>query len=253
MCLVVLASGVHPRHPLVLVANRDERHARPTAPLGWWADAPILAGRDLEAGGTWFGVVAGGRFAVVTNVRGAEAPLSAPSRGTLPPRFLASALAPGAFLEDFAADAARYAGFNLLVGDAGGLGVLCNRDARGPIGLAPGIHALSNGPPGVTWPKVVLAGERLGAALARPLEAEALFEVLADRAEADVARLPDTGVGVALERVLSPTFIVQPDYGTRSTTVLVLDPDGGGWVAERTFDASGAARATRRFTLPPRP
>jgi uncharacterized protein with NRDE domain len=252
MCLVAFAFGVHPHHPLVLVANRDERHSRPTAPLDWWREPPILAGRDLEAGGTWFGIVPGGRFAVVTNVRGAGAPPGAPSRGTLPTRFLASTAAPEAFLADLADEAGRYAGFNLLVGNGNRLGVLSNCDPHGPRPLGSGVHALSNGPPGVAWPKVRLATERLRAALEGPLDDEALFAVLADRTVADDAHLPDTGVGLPLERVLSPAFIVQPDYGTRSTTLLVLDPDGGGRVAERTFDATGAVRATQAFTLPTR-
>ena len=201
MCLVAFAFGVHPRHPLVLVANRDERHARATAPLDWWREPPILAGRDLEAGGTWFGVVPGGRFAVVTNVRGAEAPPGAPSRGTLPTRFLTSTASPEAFLAQLEGEAARYAGFNLLAGDGDRRAVLCNRDPAGPRPLESGVHALSNGPPGVAWPKVALATERLREALAGPLDDESLFAVLADRAVADDAHLPDTGVGLALERV----------------------------------------------------
>jgi len=250
MCLVALALGVHPDHPLVLVANRDERHARATAAMAWWPDSPVLGGRDLEAGGTWFAVTPAGRFGVVTNVRGKAAPRGAPSRGHLPLQFVRGSDTPLAFLARIAADADRYAGFNLLVGDAHHVALLSNADAAGPRPLEPGLHAISNGPPLARWPKVRHAGERLAAALAGPPDDERLLGLLTDRTPAADDELPDTGVGLALERALSPSFIVQPDYGTRSTTLLVLGA-AGGRVIERSYDPGGAPRATRRFRLPP--
>jgi uncharacterized protein with NRDE domain len=249
VCLVALAWRVHADLPLVIVANRDEMHARPTAPMDWWSAPRLLAGRDLEAGGTWFAVDGRGRFGVVTNVRGRPAPAGAPSRGTLLPRFVGGDEPPLAFLAAIAAECGRYAGFNLLVGDATGLACLSNADDRGPRALGAGVHALSNGPPDARWPKVRHAGERLASALAAGADDDALLGVLAGRQRAPDDELPDTGIGLALERALSPPFIVQPQYGTRSTTVLAAGP-GGGRVLERAYDTAGRPLATRRFDLP---
>jgi uncharacterized protein with NRDE domain len=250
MCLAVLGWQVHADYPLVLVANRDELHSRPTAPLEWW-DAPgVLGGRDLEAGGTWLAVDANGRFGLVTNLRGAPSPAGAPSRGSLIPRFLAGSASPGDFLASLAAEAARYAGFNLVVGSRQELACLSNADDRGPRLLKPGIHGLSNGAPGSDWPKVRRGRERLASVLGAP-DAESLLAVLEERHQADDADLPDTGVGLELERVLSPQFIVAPHYGTRSTTALLLAAGGGGAVIERSFAPDGTAVATRRVDLPP--
>ena len=251
MCLVAIAHRVRPDLPLVLVANRDEMHARATAPMHWWSAPPLLAGRDLMAGGTWFAVDGRGRFGLVTNVRGAPVPTGAPSRGELVPRFVAGDQRPGDFLADLEADAGRYAGFNLLVGDGTGIRWFSIADGRPAYAPPTGIHALSNGVPGASWPKVRIACERLGAALGAPAPDDAaLLAVLAQRSPAPDAELPDTGVGLALERALSPPFIVGPDYGTRSTTVLVIGADGHGRVLEQSHDALGRPFLDRRFALP---
>ena len=250
MCLAVFGWQVHADFPLVLVANRDELHARPTAPLDWWGTPPLLGGRDLEAGGTWHAVDARGRFGLVTNLRGAPTPAGAPSRGTLIPQFLTSNASPSDFLESLAAEAHRYAGFNLLLGDPLELACLSNADRSGPRRLEPGIHGLSNGPLHSNWPKVRRGRERLAEAIASPA-AESLIAVLAERTPANDAELPDTGVGVELERLLSAPFIVAPHYGTRSTTSLLLAADGSGVAIERSFAADGLALTTRRIDLPP--
>ena len=252
MCLVVLAWQVDRDRPLLLVANRDEMHARPTEPMAWWPAPRLLAGRDLVAGGTWLGVADRGRFGLVTNVRGAAAPAAAPSRGTLVPRFLAGTLSPTTFLESLAGEAGDYAGFNLLLGDDRELAYLTNADRRGPRLLAAGIHGMSNGPLDAAWPKVRRSCERLAAQLSTAQrDAEELLEVLADRTPAADVELPDTGVGLATERLLSAAFIVAPRYGTRSTSVLVLGRDAGA-ALERTHRADGAVLGTRRFELPGR-
>jgi uncharacterized protein with NRDE domain len=252
MCLVVLAWNPPAAEPLVLVGNRDELHARATAPMGWWRAPRLLAGRDLVAGGTWLGVADGGRFGVVTNLRGAPSPAAAPSRGTLIPSFLGGVAPPGEFLGALAAEAHRYAGFSLLVGDARELWYLSNGDPGGPRRLEPGVHGLSNATLAAQWPKVRRARARLAARLARPLaDPEELLTLLEDRAPAPDAELPDTGVGLARERALSPLFIVDPRYGTRSTTALVLDGQGGGRVVERSHGADGAATGLRRFRFGP--
>jgi uncharacterized protein with NRDE domain len=250
VCLVVFAWQVSPQRRLVLIANRDELHARPTAPIHWWPEPPLLAGRDLEAGGTWLGVDARGRFAAVTNFRGGPVPPAAPSRGTLIPSFLAGDLSPATFLANLAGVAARYAGFSLLVADEESLGYFCNRAPESPRLLPPGLYGLSNATLDAPWPKLVRSRARLAAALDTADRPESLLELLADRRAAPDPELPDTGVGLELERRLSAPFIVDPHYGTRSTTALVLDGDGRGAAVERSFAADGRILATVRADLP---
>jgi uncharacterized protein with NRDE domain len=250
MCLVILAWNAPAQERLVLVGHRDEFHARAAAAMDWWGVPRLLAGRDLVAGGTWLGLTDGGRFGVVTNLRGAPNPPDPPSRGTLIPRFLAGGAPAGTFLGEVAAQAHRYAGFSLLVGDERELWYLSNGDPAGPRRLEPGIYGLSNGTLAADWPKVRRSRERLGARLARPLGApEELLGLLADREPPPDAELPDTGIGLERERLLSPPFIVSDDYGTRAATAVVLDHDGRGRVVERTHGADGSVTGTRHFQL----
>jgi uncharacterized protein with NRDE domain len=251
MCLVVLAWNAVRGRRLVLVGNRDEMHARPTAPMGWWRSPRVLAGRDLSSGGTWLGIDTRGRFGVVTNFRTAAAPPSAaPSRGTLIPRYLCGELTPAAFLEALATEADRYAGFSLLLADEHELGYFCNRAAGPPQLLPAGIYGLSNGTLDAPWPKLVNSRAALAERLrARPPRADELLDLLADRAPAADADLPDTGVGLAAERRLSAAFILGMEYGTRSTSALVLGTDGDGAVVERSYAADGSQTGLRRFRL----
>lgn len=249
MCLVVFAWNAVNGRRLVLVGNRDEFHARPAAPMQWWASPPLLGGRDLLGGGTWLGIGTGGRFGVVTNLRGGPSPPAAPSRGTLIPRFLASGDRPARFLAALAGEAGRYAGFSLLLGDDRELACLSN-DGGGVQLLGPGIYGLSNGPLDAPWPKVLKSRARLAARLRQPLgETHELLELLADRAPAADAQLPDTGIGLERERRLSPAFIVSDGYGTRAATALVIDADGSGSVVERSHGPDGAATGSRHFRL----
>lgn len=250
MCLVVLAWKVSPHTRAVLAGNRDEFHARPTAPMDWWAAPPLLAGRDLSAGGTWLGLDRRHRFAVVTNFRGGMPPPHAPSRGTLIPRFLAGSLTPDEFLAELALEADRYAGFSLLVADEDSLGYFCNRASEPPRSLPPGVYGLSNATLDAPWPKLVQSRAALTARLgAATLAPEELLEVVADRRHAADAGLPDTGVGLELERRLSPAFIVGSDYGTRSSTALTLGTDGRAVILERSYGTDGLTVGSRRFTL----
>ena len=182
MCLLVLAWNVHPRYRLVLAANRDEFHDRPAAPLGWWQDAKgIVAGRDLRGSGTWMGAARSGRFGVVTNFRDLEPPPTpdAPSRGELVPGFLADTTSPQRYLDELRGHAARYAGFNLLVGDADALHYYANRNGVTSTQLTPGVYGLSNHLLDSPWPKVLRTRERLGGLARRDaLEADRLFELL---------------------------------------------------------------------------
>lgn len=242
MCTLLLAWRVDPSRPLLVAANRDELYARPTAPATWWSDAPkLLAGRDLEAGGTWLGVTRDGRFAALTNVRepGVSPPPGAPSRGRLVADFLRGADGPAAYLAGV--EAGAYAGFNLVVGDADALHYLSNRSGEsGP--LAPGVHGLANAGLDTPWPKVRRGRASLGAlAAAGAATTGALLGLLMDRSAPADDELPDTGVGLAVERMLAPLFVVGPVYGTCSATAVVFHRDG--WVdfCERTTRPGPAA------------
>jgi len=242
VCLIALASALHRDYPLLLVANRDEYYQRPTRPLTWWSDVPgLLAGRDLQAGGTWLGVTREGRWAAVTNYREGLPPSAPRSRGALTLSFLQGSASPIDFARAIAPEAHLYNGFNLLVGDRQ-QAVYCSNRGSGNQILKPGIHTLSNHLLDSPWPKSLLASqnltELLGSALAP--EPEALLAVLADRTVFADHLLPSTGVELAWERMLSAPFIVGEDYGTRCTTVLLLHRSGRVRMLEQSF-VGGAA------------
>jgi uncharacterized protein with NRDE domain len=239
MCLALVALDAHPRLPLVVAANRDEFHAREAAPAHWWPDG-TLAGVDRVGGGTWFGVDGKGRWALVTNFReGVPRDPAAPSRGTLVTRALADRASPLACAAAIAVEGARFHGFNLLVGESARTAYSSNR-ASGALALPAGVHGLSNHLLDTPWPKLVRSKARLAAQLQTNDERlEPLFELLADRTQAEPATLPSTGVSPEWERLLSSAFIVDPRYGTRCSTVLAIAQDGVARFAERSFDAAG--------------
>ncbi len=250
MCLLLFAWMVRDDYPLVLAANRDEFYERPSAPVEFWEDAPeILAGRDLKEGGGWLGVTRAGRIAALTNYRDpASLKANAPSRGALVSGYLRGSEAPDRYLAGLAEAANRYNGFNLLAGDFSSLYYFSNRGAARQK-LEPGIHGMSNSLLDVPWPKVLQGKKKLEAIVAgkgRPTT-ERLFNILSDRAVPPDDQLPDTGVGLEWERVLSSLFIQSPTYGTRSSTVLLVDKNGKTTFAERVFDARGYPWMTTRF------
>jgi uncharacterized protein with NRDE domain len=250
MCLLALAWKTHPDLALILAGNRDERHARATAAAGFWSDAPqVLAGRDLEAGGTWLGTTTAGRVAVVTNYREGPNPAKAPrSRGALTAEFLTGDASPQAYLETLRPHAREYSAFSLICGDRDSLWYFSNRGGD-PAPVPPGIHALSNHLLDTPWPKVQAAKAGLKLLLdSGALTSEALFRLLGDRSPAQGA-LPDTGVGPDLERRASAAFVQDPIYGTRCSTLLWCDGRGGSRFAERRFDAGGEALETRTFQI----
>jgi uncharacterized protein with NRDE domain len=250
MCLLVLAWKSHPRYRLILAGNRDEFHDRAAAPLNWWQDDPrILGGRDLKASGTWLGVARSGRFGVVTNYRDLQAPVEgAPSRGNLIPRFLTGATSPKEFLDDLRGAALRYSGFNLLVGGTRALYYFSNRGAKAPTALAPGVYGLSNHLLDTPWPKLARTRERFGKLLAEPeLQADDVFAMLGDREQAPIDNLPSTGLPTDWERVVSAPFIVNERYGTRCSTLLLVERTGRTVLHERRFDAAGVQTGTTRF------
>ncbi|MFC0667408.1 NRDE family protein [Azotobacter chroococcum] len=249
MCLIVFAWRPGHATPLVLAANRDEFYARPSLPLAAWPEAPdIHAGRDLEAGGTWLGVGPGGRVAAVTNIRDPRQPPGRRSRGELPAGFLLGALSPEAYLEQVAERAQDYTGFNLLAGTAGELWYYHARETA-PRRLPAGLYGLSNAALDTPWPKL----RRAKAALAECLEtprADCLLAAVQDRRPAADAELPDTGVGLARERLLSSVFIVSADYGTCSSTALIMRADGSVELLERSFGPCGARLGEVKLDLP---
>ncbi len=252
MCLILFAHGAHPDYPLVIAANRDEYYQRPTAKAEFWRDHPhILAGRDLECMGTWLGVTRRGRFAAITNFRDPRARRTdAPSRGTLVSEFLASEQEPREYLEEVAAHASDFNGFNLLAGDIDGVFYFSSRAGQVQE-VSPGIHGLSNHLLDTPWPKVARGKQRLQAALAGEPGLEALLDLLHDREPAAESELPDTGIGTSMERVLSPALIVSAQYGTRASTALLFGGDGSIDFVERTILPGGAIGATvsLRFRL----
>lgn len=253
MCLLVVAWQSHPRYRLVVAGNRDEFHERPSAPLGWWPDAAgILAGRDLRGGGTWLGLARNGRFGLVTNFRDVNgAPPDAPSRGRFVPDFLRDDAPAASFLAALRPGASRYAGFNLLLGDATGLHYYSNVGDEAPRELPPGIYGLSNHRLDEPWPKLVRTRERFAAALAATdPDPAGLAELLADRTPAPGDAPPDRGLPPDLERALTAPFVRHAQYGTRCSTVVLAGHDGRTLVLERRFDAAGALSGVTRIEFP---
>lgn len=248
MCLILLAVGVHPRYPFVLAANRDEFFRRPTAGARHWDDAPdVLGGRDLEQGGTWLAVARRGVLGAVTNYRDPASRLAAPrSRGHLVSEFVRGEATAQEHVAGAVARGGEYDGFNLLAADAAGVWYGSNRGAI-VRKLANGIHGLSNHLLDSPWPKVLRAKDAMRAALgADDSELGAsLLELLADARPAPDAELPSTGVSLEWERRLSPIFIRADDYGTRASTVVLVDDHGEGRFVERTFGRAGATTEDR--------
>jgi uncharacterized protein with NRDE domain len=225
MCLI-LFSWKQDTHHLLLAANRDEFYQRPSIEADFWETSPpILAGRDLKEGGTWIGVSTSGRFAAVTNYRAVDSTTYPKSRGHLTRDYLTGSLSPKEFALALEPTADQYAGFNLLIGDMHQLVYCSNRHPEQfwqP--LEPGLYGLSNHLLDTPWPKVVKGKavlERFIQSDSQPHDA--LFELLQDSTPAATEALPDTGVGLTLEKLLSPIFIASPGYGTRTSTLMKID------------------------------
>ena len=227
----------HADFPLLIAANRDEFHARPTTALHWWLDQPdVLGGRDQVGGGTWFGLTRHGRFASLTNFRQFPLNPNAPSRGDLVRGYLEGNQQPAEFLEQLQESASLYNGYNLLFGTVNDLWYFSNRSSQnGPV--APGIHGLSNALLNDPWPKVNKGRSHFQNLFAHPasLDAETVLEALANKTQYPDQSLPDTGVGLERERVLSALFIESPGYGTRASWFLRVSSDGLVDVTERSY------------------
>jgi uncharacterized protein with NRDE domain len=257
MCLVLIAWRAAPRCPLLLAANRDEFHARPTLRADWWPDHPqILAGRDLEAGGTWLGLTRSGRFAALTNYRDPQrrhtpAPgVAAPSRGSLVASLLESNASVAESLSYLRDAAANYHGFNVIFSDGERLAIYESARGHGRE-LGPGIYGLSNHLLDTPWPKVQNAKGRLQAALLETTDPAPLLALLRDDRPAPDEALPRTGVSLEWERLLSSAFVRARDYGTRCSTIIRIDGRARAYFDEWSWDSEGAdtGRISVQFEL----
>lgn len=257
MCLILFAIDAHPDWPLVIASNRDETYARATASLAFWPDAPdVLGGRDLEAGGSWLGMHRDGRWAAVTNVRqGADQHRFPRSRGDLVRGFLLGSQPPSEFLAALEPEAQQYGGFNLLLGAPHCAFYYSNRHGcEAPRQLGPGIYGLANAGLDTAWPKVTGGVAGLRRILQSGVDETSLLALLRDDRQPPDDLLPDTGVGLELERRLGRRFIATEHYGTRAATAILVDRDRQLHACEQTFGPGGTAGpSTRRqmaFALP---
>lgn len=255
MCLILFSYQTHPAYRLILAANRDEFYKRPTRALAFWTDHPdLLAGRDLKGNGTWLGVSRTGRIAAISNYRDPNALMPhAPSRGLLVRDCLTGASSPQHYLETVSKIGQRYNGYNLIAGDTGGLYYYSNRSS-GVRQMQPGIYGISNHLIDTSWPKVQRAKALLQDQLngSQKINIDKILEILGDRSQPADAELPHTGVGLEWERILAPMFIISPDYGTRSSSVILIDQSGRITFWERTFvkTANGIKTGeTRQYKL----
>ncbi|MBF0257672.1 MAG: NRDE family protein [Desulfamplus sp.] len=255
MCLIVFAYQTHKRYRLILSANRDEFFDRPTEPLDWWKDQPeIIGGRDLQQGGTWMAFSKKGRFAALTNVRNpASNKPNARSRGDLIPSFLLSDCDPFHYLEMVKNKMEEYNGFNLLTGDLKQMFFISSTD-QNIIKVQPGIHAISNHTMDTPWVKVEFVKQELR----RHLETKSddpdlsdiepgFYRMMQNKVIAPDEKLPDTGVGIELERGLSPVFVSMQGYGTRSTSVALWDFEGNLTFSETTWSEKGTKQDYRKI------
>ncbi len=238
MCLLLIAKEVHPEYKLIVAANRDEFYSRPALPAAFWKDHPeLLAGKDLEAGGTWLGITRSGRFSAITNYRDFHKAIknNAPSRGKLTTDFLFGDDSPSYYTKKLQEHSSNYNGFNLVYGIKNDLYYFSNQsDAE--IKLECGIYGLSNALLDTPWPKVEKSKKRFAEILMLKKDVvKNLFDLLYDKEIAEDKLLPDTGIGMEKEKALSSIFIMVPDYGTRCSTVLLVGQDDKTTFIEKTY------------------
>ncbi len=251
MCLIVFAYECHQKYRLILAANRDEYFVRPTRPAEYWPEHPsVLAGRDLQSGGTWLGLTRCGRLAAVTNYRDPRWIVPNPlSRGLLVADYLTGDLSPERFLAEVKSRGHLYQGFNLLLGDLSKLFYYSNRDDAIRI-VATGVHGLSNHLIDTPWPKVAAAKSRLQSLLEKGSEnPEDYYAILTDRNVFPDHGLPETGVGIELERRLSPIFVSDRSYGTRFSTLIFIDRKNRAKFLERSYGPHDTIKETTEFSL----
>ena len=249
MCLAVLEWSPESDFPLIAVANRDEFRARPTAPMRWWENATILAGQDLEAGGTWLGLNKQRKFALLTNIRpgfvGVKGELS---RGQLVSDYLSSNQTIETYHQTIAKNIDRYAGFNLILSDGERLFWFSSTNSRGTW-LKPGIHALSNDSLNTPWPKLLMAKQQIAEQRHLLISTLTKHTILQSPIRAKNEELPDTGVPIEWEQKLSAQTIDGTDYGTRCRSHIVIRRQNQVQVAEQQIDENGNIVATQQFAF----
>ncbi len=253
MCILFIAVDQSQEFPLVIAANRDEFHARPTAASGFWENYPhVLAGRDLQANGTWMGVTRNGKVAALTNIRAPETiKTDAISRGGLVADWLIDeAMKQPTYLEALRANRHQYNGYNLVYGDVKSLSVYNNFEDNNAT-LTQGVYGLSNANLTTPWPKVTKGIASLTDYVSQnnQLDTEALFAILKNEDKASDQALPNTGIGYEWEKRLSSIFIQSPEYGTRTSTLLLVDSRQEIHWHERTFNSEGDVVGSQHFTI----
>lgn len=249
MCLICFSLNHHPRYKLIVAANRDEFYDRSTAPADYWSDHPeILGGRDLEARGTWMAMTRSGRISLIANYRDPEnIDPNAPSRGQLVSEYLIQKNHPEDFLKSVKLGAKKYNGFNLIAGDQNELWYLSNYQNTIQK-IENGFYALSNHLLETPWPKVIRIKEKLAPFFQKEeIDPEIVIDALYDGLRAPDNQLPDTGIGLERERELSSMFIKTPNYGTRCSTVVLVDRQDQVLFSERTYDLKSFVHTTRVF------
>lgn len=250
MCLILFSNN-HPDYKLIIAANRDEFYNRPTKKADFWADQPgMLAGKDVEAGGTWMGITTKGRISMLTNYRDlSRIKENAPSRGHLVSDFLTGEKNANIYLTEVERNGDNYNGFNLICGTPDELWYYGNYQ-KGVHQVSSAVHGLSNAVLNTSWPKVEKGKRKLTELLNRePITTEGLFSVLLDDHQAKDNALPDTGVGLEKERVLSPMFIKSPGYGSRCSTAILIDKTNKVTFAERTYDPTDYTYDTVEYSF----
>lgn len=237
MCLIAFSYQQHSNYPLIFAANRDENYERPTRAARFWDENHnILAGKDLKAGGTWMGISRRGTFSALTNYRDMDIQKEdPPSRGHLVLDYLKHNDDPKDYLQKVDQKADQYMGFSLLAGTLDQLGYYSNQQKKVQM-LDAGLYGLSNHLLNTDWPKVMLAKQKLREVIKEDqISEESLFDLLADEQKAPDNKLPSTGIPKEIERKVSPIFIKSNGYGTRCSTILLVDKDGKVTFVERRF------------------
>ena len=224
MCVLLFSWKQHPKYPFVMASNRDEHYERPTKALHFWEDYPdVLAGRDLQAGGSWMGFSKKHRFAAITNYRNGLHKGTTLSRGNLVKDFLVSDKDPAVFFESMQNTFEEYNGFNFLFGVRSSL-YYCNNEDKKLVEIAPGLYGISNAVLDTPWFKIELGKAKLKGILAQEeIVADNIFEMLQDTTQAPDDLLPKTGISMEREKLLSSLFIKSNNYGTCSSALITVD------------------------------
>ncbi len=253
MCTILINYNTHPDYRLILASNRDEFYNRPSRQASYWDESPhVFSGRDLLGNGTWLGISKSGKIACVTNYREhhSAADSKGPSRGSLVSRYLIDEISTDDYLKQLIANGKDYSGFNLIFGSVDKLLYYSNR-SDSHLQIYPGVHGLSNHLLDTSWPKVRKGKDLLSRlnGLNNVKLADALFEILADKTIYPDSQLPDTGVGLEMERMLSPVFISTAVYGTRSSTVILIDRNNEVTFIEKTHNENQGSPAIVNCTF----